>query len=360
MIHQIPFSKALQYSLLVHGVFIVILVMSWQHKPEPEPVQVALWSGQEVAQARHAEESMAVTKRNAPSIPKTPKPIKHIIDEEQPVKALPKPLIRTPKVVHTPTENNVPDEEADIQIERKRIRKHRVEKLEKLKEVKEPKPFIHHTEKQEPKKTFLKKIKEVFEPVEPEKPKYRKVPHKQLPKTMPKMPIKEAQVKPDVSPKHLPLPSQKATKKSSQKVADTESDDKADWIENQMNASAPARSTSAAGSHGASSSGSAAGNGKKRGVDCSQLGGYCSKIRSKVQGNLEWSDDQDVTSAALFEVTLFPNGDIRRISLKKSSGNADFDKAVEHAIRASSPFPKPDNPNALADNMLNFSYALHK
>ncbi len=338
MIHQIPFSRAFQYSLLVHVVFVAILVVSWEHKVEPEPVQVALWSRQEVVEARHTEKSMTVTKKTSHAIPKLVKPK---VDEEKPERVPFRPLTRIPKVIPKPVEKSVPDEDADIQIERKRTQK-RVEK----KEPKEPLPL---PEKRELKKVPLKKVKEATEPIEQEKPKYRPVPHKLPPQPRSKTPPKESQVKVPVPTQKTPLPSQKMT--------DTEADDKADWIENQMNTPAsPSRSASASGAAGASGGSASAG---KKGVDCSQLGSFCSTVRLKVKGNLEWSDNQEVSSPASFEVQLFPNGDIRRISLKKSSGTPAFDRAVEQAIRASAPFPKPQNVTALLNNTLTFRYALH-
>jgi len=44
---------------------------------------------------------------------------------------------------------------------------------------------------------------------------------------------------------------------------------------------------------------------------------------------------------AEFSVTLLPGGAVLKAELKKSSGNAAYDIAVEHAILKSKPLPLP-------------------
>ena len=66
----------------------------------------------------------------------------------------------------------------------------------------------------------------------------------------------------------------------------------------------------------------------------------------KIQGNPE----------AIFVVTQLPTGDILPpITMKKSSGNAQLDAAIERAILSASPLPKPDQPE-LFQRILELKY----
>jgi colicin import membrane protein len=61
------------------------------------------------------------------------------------------------------------------------------------------------------------------------------------------------------------------------------------------------------------------------------------KIRKAVRNPLGVADD----AHAEFLVTLLPDGSVLKAELKKSSGNAAYDDAVEHAIWKSVPLPLP-------------------
>jgi colicin import membrane protein len=47
---------------------------------------------------------------------------------------------------------------------------------------------------------------------------------------------------------------------------------------------------------------------------------------------------------AIFDVALLPTGEVLTVRRRKSSGHAGYDAAVERAIYAASPLPKPDQP----------------
>jgi colicin import membrane protein len=71
---------------------------------------------------------------------------------------------------------------------------------------------------------------------------------------------------------------------------------------------------------------------------------YLSKIRSKIRGNIMVPPDVKGNPEAVFDVTQLPSGEILSVRLKKGSGHAALDAAIERAILKSSPLPKPDNP----------------
>lgn len=69
---------------------------------------------------------------------------------------------------------------------------------------------------------------------------------------------------------------------------------------------------------------------------------YIAKIRQKVLGNLVTPPGVNGSPSALFYVNQLPDGTILDIRLKRTTGNAVLDEAIERAFRKSSPLPKPD------------------
>ena len=74
------------------------------------------------------------------------------------------------------------------------------------------------------------------------------------------------------------------------------------------------------------------------------LATYSDHIRAKIRGNIPQLDIKGNPSA-IFEVVQLPSGEVLSTRLLKSSGHSGYDRAVEWAIRKSSPLPKPDDPS---------------
>jgi len=68
---------------------------------------------------------------------------------------------------------------------------------------------------------------------------------------------------------------------------------------------------------------------------------YMAKIRGKIKGNIVLPIDLKGNPEAIFDVVQLPSGEILSVRLKKPSGHAGYDGAVERAILKSSPLPKP-------------------
>jgi colicin import membrane protein len=68
---------------------------------------------------------------------------------------------------------------------------------------------------------------------------------------------------------------------------------------------------------------------------------YVNRIRAKVRQNWILPQDLQGNPEAVFTVVQLPTGEVIRVSLVKSSGNAGYDAAVERAIHKSSPLPLP-------------------
>jgi colicin import membrane protein len=68
---------------------------------------------------------------------------------------------------------------------------------------------------------------------------------------------------------------------------------------------------------------------------------YKAKIQAKIRRNVVMPPDVAKDAHGVFSVTLLPGGTVLKAELKRSSGNAAYDDAVERAILKSSPLPLP-------------------
>ena len=82
---------------------------------------------------------------------------------------------------------------------------------------------------------------------------------------------------------------------------------------------------------------------------------YKLAIATKVRGNLLRPPGLSGNPEATFEVDQLPSGEVLNLRLKRSSGVAALDEAIERAIRRSSPLPLPSNPS-LFQRTLEFKF----
>lgn len=68
---------------------------------------------------------------------------------------------------------------------------------------------------------------------------------------------------------------------------------------------------------------------------------YKEMISAKIRGNTRLPENLAGNPEAEFKVNVLPTGEIARIALTKSSGNAAYDEAVRRGIEKSSPLPLP-------------------
>lgn len=72
------------------------------------------------------------------------------------------------------------------------------------------------------------------------------------------------------------------------------------------------------------------------------------RIQVKVQSYVRLPQTISGNPEAVFQVTLFANGEVRNVSLVKSSGQTAYDVEVERAILKASPLPLPNEKEAAA------------
>jgi colicin import membrane protein len=85
---------------------------------------------------------------------------------------------------------------------------------------------------------------------------------------------------------------------------------------------------------------------------------YKARILARIKRNIVMPPDLPGNPVAEFDVTLLPGGDVLDVKLRRSSGFAAFDTAVERAIYLSKPLPLPPDP-ALFPQFRNLSIKVH-
>jgi colicin import membrane protein len=292
--------KALAFTILVHAGLIAALFLGVQWKrSKPDVVEVELWSSRPTPSVQ-----AALPPPPPPEVKPEPKP-----ESKPEPKPEPKPV---PKV--EPKPEPPPPRKPDIAIKE---------------EKKPPKP--------EPKKP---------EP-EPKKPEPKPEPKKPEPKPEPKKPEPRPEPKkPEPKPEPRKAEPQPEAKKAEPRVPDfsRELASETAQLKSRPNASAQ-QMASAAGAEAAQRA--AAG---KRGME-----EYAAKIRVKVRGNIVLPPNIQGNPEAIFVVEQLPGGEILNIRLKRSSGIAALDSAIERAIKKSSPLPEPPDP-ALFQRTLEIKY----
>lgn len=71
---------------------------------------------------------------------------------------------------------------------------------------------------------------------------------------------------------------------------------------------------------------------------------YTGRISAKIRSRIVMPPNVPDDARAVFTVTVLPGGRVLDVRLKKSSGNAAYDDAVERAILKSEPLPLPAAP----------------
>lgn len=78
---------------------------------------------------------------------------------------------------------------------------------------------------------------------------------------------------------------------------------------------------------------------------------WVDKVRAKIRSNIVLPPDMKGNPEAIFDVVQLPTGEVLDPKLRKSSGHPAYDRAVENAIRKSSPLPKPDRADLFQRNL---------
>ncbi|MEK6592346.1 MAG: energy transducer TonB [Pseudomonadota bacterium] len=80
---------------------------------------------------------------------------------------------------------------------------------------------------------------------------------------------------------------------------------------------------------------------EKRTAQTKAMDAYVNGIREKIRRNVVLPPNMQGNPEAQFDVVQIPGGEVLNVTLKRSSGIAAYDEAVERAIRKASPLPSP-------------------
>ncbi|MCX7137837.1 MAG: energy transducer TonB, partial [Proteobacteria bacterium] len=78
-------------------------------------------------------------------------------------------------------------------------------------------------------------------------------------------------------------------------------------------------------------------------------GEYMERIRARIRKGLIKPQNLKGNEEAEFNVISLPDGNILDVKLRRPSGNAAYDNAVEKAIVRAQPFPMPPDPQLLKE-----------
>lgn len=76
---------------------------------------------------------------------------------------------------------------------------------------------------------------------------------------------------------------------------------------------------------------------------------YKAMIRDKIRGNTRLPENLPGNPEAEFQLSVLPTGEITKVQLTRSSGNAAYDQAVQRGIEKSSPLPLPTDRAAMEE-----------
>ena len=79
------------------------------------------------------------------------------------------------------------------------------------------------------------------------------------------------------------------------------------------------------------------------------LNKYKNGIRDKIQRFIVRPPHLQGNEASEFDIVVLPDGTVLSVKLRKSSGNAAYDNAIERAISRAQPLPMPPDPVLLKD-----------
>jgi colicin import membrane protein len=76
---------------------------------------------------------------------------------------------------------------------------------------------------------------------------------------------------------------------------------------------------------------------------------YIERIRTKIRRFIVQPPNLQGNPESEFDVVVLPDGNVLGVKLKRASGNAAYDNAVERAISRAQPLPLPPDPAMAKD-----------
>lgn len=316
--------RAVALAVVVHAALFAFLWFGirWQNE-KPQSVEAEIWSPntQEAAPL-----PMQKIPKPQPELPQI-KPAEKV--QEKPV---PEPVPEPRHIVATP-----PVAKPDIALEQEKKRKARQEELKQAQELEQERLEKKQHEKELLKEKLAQKEKEKekeLKQAQKEKDAAQKQAEKEKEKALAQKKHAEDEASKIAAAAQDKKHKQELAKKAALATA-AEDAKLAKLREAEMH-----RMTGGASSAGATGSGGNGSAAKSQGSRGDP--GYGDRIKGKIKSNTIFNVPNDLNGnpAAVYEINLLPDGTIRGLRLKKSSGVPGFDEAVKRGIEKSEPFPK--------------------
>jgi colicin import membrane protein len=318
-------------ALFVHALLILALVLNLDWKTENQaPMQIELWADGTTPTAAPAQPTKSVEKPEP--TPPTPEP------EPAPVKPPPPP---EPPPPPPPTVAEAPKNEVDPEIALEDERKKKAEKERLEKELAEKK--AKEDERRE--KDRIKREKDAAEKKERERLEQIERIEKERKEQ------EEKEKKAIAEKKEQEEKEKKAIAEKKEKEKKEKEDKEKKLAEEKKAKEAAAKKAAADQAFKDAMRGDVMGAAGMPGgtADRNQTGGgnysgYGAKIRACVQPGVSFPTPPQSGSnpTVQYRVQLKSDGTVSGVKLLKTSGNSNFDQAVERGISRCTPFPKPD------------------
>ena len=334
--------RSLSLAVAVHGLLVIMLVFGLDWKTESSgPLQVELW----------AEGNSPVSPppaQSKPEPPPAPKPEPEPAPEPPPAPPPPPPPPPEPPPppVELPKQDAAPDIALDQ--EKKRLEQERAERerIDQEKEREKEREKIRLEAEARKEQDRIKHEREVAERKEKErldqerKEAERKEAEKKAKEDAAKKAAEKAAEKAAAEKKEKEEAEKKAKEEAAKKAA-AEKKAKEDAAkkaaaDQALRDAFRSDALGVAGIPGGTADRNQAGGGRDN--------GYAGKVRACIQPGVAFPTPPRTGSAnptAVYVVRLKSDGTVSGLSLKRSSGNPGFDRAVEAGISKCTPFPKP-------------------
>ena len=322
--HQTPEQqderRGFIYAMLAHlGLVAVLLVGMLTSSPRtPAPVQVELWANG-VSPNAVQEPQDSTSPEETPAPQPAPEPLPEPTPEPQPAPPPPPEPEPAPKPAVKPAPTPAPEVAPDIALEKARLEKEAQERRELLARQEAERKAKEEAAK---KAAAEKKAKEEAERKAKEEAakKAKEEADRKAKEEAAKKAAAEKKAKEEAAKKAA------ADKKAKEEAAKREA------IKQAMRGDA----LGAAGIPGGTADRNQAGGG---GDD----NGYASQVRACVKPRVSYPipPRAGANPTVQFRVTLSPEGRVKDVEVRRSSGIQGFDRAVESGIRGCDPFPRP-------------------
>ena len=335
-------------ALAAHGLLVLMLILGLNWKTESQgPLQVELWA----AGNSPVSPPPAQSKPEPPPPPK-PEPKPEPVPEPPPPPPPPPPPEPPPPPVEAPKQDAAPD--IALEQEKKRLEEERAERDRIAREKEREKKRAEEEARKEQER--IKREREAAERKERERldQERKEAERKEAEKRAKEEAVKKAAAEKKEKEEAEKKAKEEAEKKAKEEAARKAAAEKKAKDDAARKAAADQALRDAFRNDALGVAGIPGGTADRNQAGGGRDSGYAGKVRACIQPGVAFPAPQRSGSAnptAVYVVRLKSDGTVSGLTLKRSSGNPGFDRAVEAGIRKCTPFPKPSTGGYPADGI---------